>query len=56
MRLIGTTRSRTTALVAAVACAGVVVAVPTAATGRPTAVSGRSLPPITRPDSPASRR
>ena len=43
MRLIGTTRSRTTALVAAVACAGVVVAVPTAATGRPTAVGARSV-------------
>lgn len=44
MRLIGTTRSRTTALVAAVACAGVVVAVPTAAIGRPTAVGARSVP------------
>jgi uncharacterized protein (TIGR03118 family) len=35
MRLIPTTRRRTTALVAMAACAGVVVAVPTAATARP---------------------
>lgn len=43
MRLIPTTRSRTTALVAAAACAGVVVAVPTAATARPTPVEAHSV-------------